>query len=544
MANSENGAFQLGVPGLPPLLNSMVSGGLYAVQVSSPPARSALVTLSLGAAVRAEQPAVLVSNGSVARLLTRGRLADAMRDEKVAIFTLKESTAKNIFRHGPQRFLQELDLFEFPDFGYYVFDGADDLFTLQDPFIAAEQIRAYREYIREKEACGLLVFTLLGSNSQFASTYQALLDHVDGAVRLESGKEQLEWIVDFWASPSGVVASRAHPARIEANGVLMISELTTAQTPGASADSTSLRALVNAKDEKDVYFMDSTLAGIAKTAAEGKWTFCDNLVTLMHNSRDAVAASAVLVFDRNTDLRSLAQAVHTLRTGRGKNLKIIIRELDASLRYQNELLLLKLGASLVIHRDVPVARLQLAIQSLAGQVFSRDVDVNFENALASVSTSHGVGYLAPPQFVQQVGDIIERSKALAIPYALVRAKPPLGQPISTAAGRFKLTRNGDMVTATTDEILLFLSACPQASLLPTLKRVAGEGFEADYRDVRFAVQETAVKAELSDLLQLAKAGKAPVLSLPGKDPTVGSGTGTGTGMGGTGTGRTFAGHKS
>ena len=40
MANSENGAFQLGVPGLPTLLSSMVSGGLYAVQVSSPPAHT------------------------------------------------------------------------------------------------------------------------------------------------------------------------------------------------------------------------------------------------------------------------------------------------------------------------------------------------------------------------------------------------------------------------------------------------------------------------------------------------------------------------
>jgi cellulose biosynthesis protein BcsE len=351
-------------------------------------------------------------------------------------------------------------------------------------------------------------------------------------VRLESGKEQLEWIVDFWASPTGVVASRAHPARIESNGVLAISEITTAKTPGASAETTSLRALQNAKDEKDVYFMDSTLVGISKTA-EGKWTFCDNLVTLMHASRDAVAASAVLVFDRTTDLRQLAQAVHTLRTGRGKNLKIIIRELDASLRYQNELLLLRLGASMVIHRDVPVARLQLAIQSLAGQVFSRDVDVNFDTALASVSTTHAVGYLPPPQFCQQAADIVERAKALSIPYALVRAKPPLGVPMEQSVSRFKLTRNGDMATATADEILLFLSACPQASLLPTLKRVAGDSFESDYRDVRFAVAEAAVKAELGDVLQLAKAGKAPTLSIQPKDRT---GTGTGMSTGGTGTG--------
>ncbi len=409
-----------------------------------------------------------------------------------------------------------------------MFDGADDLFTLQDPFIAAEQIRCYRDWVREKGGCGLLVFSLLGTNSQFAGTYQSLLDHVDGAVRLESGKEQLEWIVDFWASPSGVVASRAHPARIESNGVLAINDAAPVRGPGG-AETTALRQLANAKDEKDVYFMDSTLVGISKQA-DGKWTFCDNLVGLMHASRDAVAASAVLVFDRTTDLRQLAQAVHTLRTGRGKNVKIIIRELDASLRYQNELLLLRLGASMVIHRDVPVARLQLAIQSLAGQVFSRDVDVNFDTALASVSTTHAIGYIPPPHFCQQAAEIVERAKSLAIPYALIRAKPPLGVSMEQAVTRFKLTRNGDMATATLDEVFLFLSACPQASLLPTLKRVAGDSFEKDFRDVRFAVQEAGVLAEVGEIAQLVKAGKAPTLSIAVRDRTgTGAGIGTGTG---------------
>jgi cellulose biosynthesis protein BcsE len=526
MATTESGAFQLGIPGMPPLLGSMVKGGLYAVQVSSPPARSALLTLSLSAAVRAEQPSVLVTNGSLRRILGRGRLQEAIRDETLAVFTLRESTAKNIFRHGPERFVQELDLFGFPPEALYVFDGADDLFTLQDPFIAAEQIRCYREWVRERDGCGLLIFSLLGSNSQFASTYQSLLDHVDGAVRLESGKEQLEWIVDFWASPSGVVASRALRARIESNGVLSIAESAGDKTigktqlaaGGGSADATVL-ASAAAKDEQDVYYMDSTLAGIAK-GAPGKWTLCDSLVGLMHASRGAVAAAAILVFDRSTDLRQLAQAVHTLRTSLGKQFKIIVRELDASLRYQNELLLLRLGANLILHRDVPVARLQLAIQSLAGQVFARDVDVNFDHALASVSVSKGVGYCAAPQFCQQVADIVERSKSLSIPYALIRAKAPVGTTVEQAVPRFKLTRNGDMVTAINDDIFLFLSACPEASLLPTLKRVAGERFQDDFREMSFAIQEAAVKTQLAELAHLAKSGRAPTISETRRDITL------------------------
>jgi cellulose biosynthesis protein BcsE len=283
-----------------------------------------------------------------------------------------------------------------------------------------------------------------------------------------------------------------------------------------------------AQDAQDVFFMDSTLVGISKNAP-GKWTHCDSLVGLMHSSRKAVAAAAILVFDRSTDLRQLAQAVHTLRTSLGKQFKIIIRELDASLRYQNELLLLRLGANLVLHRDVPVARLQLAIQSLAGQVFNREVDVNFEHALASVSASHGVGYVQAAQFCQQVVDIVERSKALAIPYAMIRAKVPKGVPLEQSVARFRLTRNGDMVTATHDEVFLFLSACPQASLLPTLKRVAGDSFESDFPDMRFAVQEAAVTTEIAELAQLAKAGRVPALTIPTRDRTATRQEPTGTG---------------
>jgi cellulose biosynthesis protein BcsE len=504
MAISESGAFHLGIPGLPSLLDSMINGGLYAIQVSSPPARSALITQSVAAAVRANSPAVIVTNGSPQRLLSRGRLENAIADEKLAVFTLKESTAKNIFRHGAPRFVEELELFGFPFEGFFVFDGADDLFTLQDPFIAAEQIRTYREWVREKDGCGLLVFTLLGSQSQFASTYQALLDHVDGAVRVESGKEQLEWIVDFWASPAGVVASRALPASIQENGVLAATEKK-ADMPDTTV--AKMAAVQAAKDEKDVFSMDSTLVGISKQSA-GKWTFCDNLVGLMHSCRGSVSAAAILVYDRSSDLRQIAQAVHTLRTSLGKQFKIIVRELDASLRYQNELLLLRLGANLIVHRDVPVARMELAIQSLAGQTFSREVDVNFDHALASVSTTHPCGFVPAAQFVQHAADIVERSKALAIPYALVRVKLPKGVSAEQAVGRFKLKRNGDMVTTTNEDLYLFLSACPQASLLPTLTRVGGERFQDDFPEMSFAVQEVTVNTQLAELSHQAKGAKA------------------------------------
>ena len=77
-----------------------------------------------------------------------------------------------------------------------------------------------------------------------------------------------------------------------------------------------------------------------------------------------------------------------------------------------------------------------------------------------------------------------------------------------------------MVTAINEDIFLFLSACPEASLLPTLKRVAGDKFEDEFQDMTFAVQEAAVKAQLGELAQMAKSGRAPAVAAPGRDPTI------------------------
>lgn len=489
--------YNLGIAGLPPLLDAMITGGLYGVQTSSPPTRPALVASALAATLRCGMPAVLISSGSPQRLLDRAReqgldnLEQAAWEEKLFLFRLKEFSAKNVFRHGPQRFLQELDHFEIPKGALIVFDGADEMFTLQDAVVASEQVRNYRDWIQRKEACGLLVFTQLSGSSQFSGTYQALQEHLDGAVRLESGNEQLEWLADFWISPTGVVASRSLRARIESNGALAISEQPVRQDEAAATQAV-------ANDENDIFSLDSTLVGIAQHG-HGKWIFADSVVGLLHACRSAVAATIILTYDRSTDLRQLAQAAHTLRITLGKRMRIVVRELDASLRYQNELLLLNLGVNLIIHRDVPVSRFVLALESLRGQIFDRDIEVDFDAALASVTPGRKQGYLPPAVFSHEVQEIMARSKALAVPYALVGMELPEQLDPASAVARFRINRAGDLITATDRQILVFLSACPQVNLLPTLKRLAGENVEDEFPCMRFSVKEREIETELAAL---------------------------------------------
>lgn len=499
MTNKPTTEFRLGVRGLPQIFDTMIPGGLYALQISSPPARNALVTQCVTAGT--EQGRVgLISNGSLQRLihppLEAGvdTLSKAIHDGKLTAFRLKESSAKNIFRNGPERFTLEIEHFKVPDDALIVFDGADDLFTLQDPFVVAEQARVYREWMRRRGGCGVLVFSKLSSTSQFSAAYQTLLDHLDGAVRLESGAERLSWSVDFWTSPLGMAASRTLGAQIRADASLEISD---AQDLARGMDS-----MAPAQDEDDVFCMDSTLAGVARHG-EGHWVFCDNLMGLLHATRSSTAASIILLFDHGTDLRELAQVSHILRVSLGKRIRLLVRELNASLRYQNELLLMHLGVNMIIHRDVPVARVQLALESLKGVVFDRDVDVDFESALRSVAPSHACGLLPHEGFVKEVTKIVGHSKELGIPYVLVRITIPDGMSAQTAADHFKLVRGGDVMTFNERFLLLFVSACPQASLLATLKRIGGESIQDIFPDMEFAVREEAVTSHLGQL-SLAK----------------------------------------
>ncbi len=367
---------------------------------------------------------------------------------------------------------------------------------LQDPFLVSEQARIYRDWLSQREGCGILLFSLLSQSSQFSSAYQSLLDHVDGAVRLESDQGILVWGADFWSSPSGTVASRRFHAHIESNGTLTLSEPPENPTTGA---------IPVLDDQNFVFTTDATLTGLAEHD-KANWSFSDNLVGLLHAARNAKGATIILTYDRNTVLRELAESAHTLRVALGRHVKIVVRERDASLRYGNELLLLRLGVNLIINREVPISRVPLTLESLQGQSFTRNVTIDFEAALASVMQSQALGYLQPHLFVGEAKEIIARHRALGVPFALVRLHYPPNMAEEEAIKRFPMTRAGDFMTATHSSLWIFLSSCPQSSLLPTLRRFGGESVENDFPDIEFYVQQTEVETQLDQLEHEAAQG--------------------------------------
>ncbi len=501
MNTPSNREYQLGIQGLPRLLDEMIQGGLYATQTASPPARLALAASVVTNAVKKGVPVALVST-TPQRLLDRASemgLPDVQQlldEQRLFCFTLRTGSAQNVFRLGPQRFLVEFDHFKIPTGTLIVMDGADELITVQDHLLATEQVRCYQDWMQQHATCGLMVFSQFSSTSGYLRTFQSLLERLDGAVRLESGDDGLQWHVDFWNSPYGVTASRTLRATIKADGTL-----TARETVGAVGTAAPAAA---GGDEDVVYGLEAALAGITRHD-DHQWFVATNLVGLLHAARQAVAATVVLGYSRDTDLQQLAQAVHTLRVTLGKRVRIVVREVDASLRFQNELLLLNLGVNLIINRDVPTSRFVLTLKSLDGQVFNRDIELDFEKALASVTPSQAKGLLEVSDFLRESRSIVARSQALGLPNALVEFKLPQGTDPAAMLMRFKLTRAGDLLTRMDNTLLLFLSVCPEASLIPTLKRLAGDTVETDLPDRRLYLSDADIDQALNTLEAVATA---------------------------------------
>ncbi len=433
------------------------------------------------------------------------RTAEVLSTNQLRFFTMQAEFSKKLFQFGAESFVQELENFSIPPNSYLVFDQADELLSLHDIALAIDQVDVLRRWCLTQRVTLLLVF--LRAAEVHISTLNALMDNMTGIARLGGNKDGLELTFDYWQSPEGTVAARSFQL------VTLDSGLYEATANAAPPEKNTDRDRFVEPDYPvdaglDFFYMDPDLGSLAKQMT-GVWRHVDTLVGMMHATRNKRAATCILTYQRDTNLRQLAEAVHTLRLSLGKHARIVVQEKEASLRYQNEALLLSLGVNLVVNRDVPSSRLPLMLDSLVGQIFARDVDINFEAALTSVLPTQLRGYLPPLRFLREVTAILSRGETLNIPCAMIRGKPGPGVEIAHILASSGLSRPGDLITADGEYCFLFLNACPQAVMLVTIDRILGKSTDALFEDVRFMVKREEIQTVLDALAHDAAKGELP-----------------------------------
>lgn len=511
---------RIGIRGLTNLTNNMIGGGLYVLIAETPSARFPMLAGSLGSALKEGLACTVIVPANPEQFLQRIESFDSsitpelITANRLQLFVMQDDFSKTMFRYGAEGFVKELEHFGIPENSYLIFDQADELLSLHDISLALDQVDVLRKWLEQRQVTMLAFFSRV--TEAHSGTINALMDNLTGIARLGGDKEGLELTFDYWQSPEGTIAARNYRLTTLDSGLY---EATTQAAPVEQIAGEDANQPVSEVEDAEPHFfyMDPDLNSVAKQMP-GVWQRVDTLVGMMHATRITRSATSILRFQPDTNLRQLAETVHTLRLNLGRRAHIVVQEKGASLRYQNEALLLRLGVNLVVHKDVPTSRLPLLLESLKGQLFSRDVNINFEAALASVTPTRLRGYLLPLRFAREVEVILDRAETLNIPCALVIGKPAPSTTMIDILGHINLSRSGDLITADTGYCYLFLNACPQTVLLATLERLLGMPVDAAFDGVRFLIARAEIDSELAALSHVAERGDLPDYSSLSETP--------------------------
>ena len=503
---------RLNISELPSLTDSMSKGGMYALIAETPPTRFPILASCLHAALQDGLPCTVILPEQAATFLERiesfGQLdtEDAISKGDLQVLLFQKDFTKTMFRFGADTFTQELDHYDTRPNGLLIFDKADDLFSLHDVSLALTQADTISTWCAERNITALLCFSHLSNTG--AGTLQSLMDKLSGMVHLDGDRDGLGLSFDYWQSPEGTIAAKHYPLLSQNSGLYKAIRLTDQTNSGIQTYSGIDTAAPAPQGEQKFYYMDAQLHSLYQQLP-GEWQFVDSLVSVVYATRGFPLATVVLSYEKTTNLRDLAETVHTLRLGLGKRACIVVHENGSSLRYQNEALLLRLGVNLVIHRDVAVGRLPLLLESVKGQVFERDMEDNFEAALASVFPSSLRGYQPPARFTKEVHNILERGERINIPSTLLIGVPVSGTDIGELLSGIVLSRAGDLSCSDGDCCYLFLNGCPESVILMTIERLLGKNIDAVFQSHRFVTRRHNIQAELDALSRSATVRELP-----------------------------------
>lgn len=490
-------------------LDDLLPGGVYALVPQSPPSRFPLwVNLLRGA----------IGQGRTAHVMLRAEPEDflhrleasgwsearhAWTAGNLGLYRMADGFSKLLFRMDVGALTKELGYWGVDAQSLLLVDAGDELLSLHDLSLATSQLIKLKAWARTASVPVLLNFTQVGSSGGVGSL-NGLMDHFSGMARLQSDAVGPTLTLDYWQSSLGTAAGRTLGLAVESDGYRL--------RPLASAASGDRRRTVDtpsasaAPDADSVtwsegYTLDQVWARELQMLTGQPWKHVSSVAELMAQAGVAAAPLAVLGYGPDTDLAELARSVHAVRLklpGRGH---LVVAEHRVSLRYANELMLLKLGADAVIRQDLPLDRWPVVLKGLKTPAQRKMPDLDVQTALASASTSQGRGYLPVSDFLNEVRLALQRGQLLGVPIALAVLKPLRTTALADAVELARFRRAGDFITTDGEKLYVFFNACS----LTRGQEVLDGTFQGRLFEVVSSMDWMASEIDIDNLLQtLAK----------------------------------------
>ncbi|OXJ02709.1 cellulose biosynthesis protein BcsE [Burkholderia sp. AU33803] len=493
---------RLAIDGLPDTWTQLEAGGLYAIYAAGgTPACDALVWESARQARTRDVTVVLARDAThvAEQMQARGFAGGAQpagwpRNLNVLAMppatepangdhtgTGAGATADAPRRAAPGPFarltggLRALKRYGFCARSLYFVEGAQRWFSWDDPIALADEAHALADWCRTRRIALVLLLDPEATRAGGAARTDdaPLVRDADrtprsgfhgicsGVAQLQRTHGELLWVVDFWRAGDTLAAGEVRPLRFTPGGRL------SASIDGGTTE--PARRMKLASDEDRVVVSRAVLEGTNRVP-DG-WEIVEDNAAVVAACAHAQAATAVLVFRSHAQLEALCADVHALRRQCGGALKIAVVERGEVLRQQFEMLVLSVGASRVVARDLPVSRMQAAVHALRGQLYARPVAADYRAALAAALGDSVLGYLPVGAFCLRIRAVLDRGAVLALPHTLAKITLLPGVSHVDALRHCKPRRAGDVVTADAAHLYVFLFACEPADAEDALARI-------------------------------------------------------------------------
>jgi cellulose biosynthesis protein BcsE len=479
----------------------MNAGGTYALVLDAAPVKTSLMIGSLRAALTEAIPCLLLLSSAHdvssphALTLWGADLIQATQNEALRVFVHEQEFKSNLFRFGINRFIQDLELLKPPNKSYIWVDHAEELFALQDMQFATKQLKILKSWLQARQITATFVFAKL--NATETHDIHLLSEELSGLCRIAGGSNGLEAKFLHWQSPDGAISHRNYGLAETATGFYRATR--SAQTPGGLEGGAVGVDGQASRDETPLFINLDPSVQASLESTETNWQFLDSPLSLFHAVRGSITATIVLRFGQDTEIRQLAETVHTLRTVVGRGAKIIVHEDEFSLRFSYESLLLRLGANFIMHRDVPLWRLSRVIDSLDGTQFDRPVDVDFSVLMSGAFPSKRSGLVPVDDLVYEIESILSKTKLNNVPIAFFIGIFATARDAQDVLDTFDMTREGDLFAIEDQIIYIFLSACPPSHVIETIERKLKGSLSTTFSTTSTSTQTTDIVQQLREL---------------------------------------------
>ena len=459
-------ALLLGIEGVPARLARLADRMVYAIGCDQQAMRVALLARTLKLALDSGRPALWVSPLEPSMLLRKAALAGTPLDDhqRAGRLSLLWQAGVSEPRFAAVRTWADLDGARVTRDTLVVLDHADDRFCLSDAVAAGRALAACQAWVARTGCTVIATFMPGPTSTREHAQLLALAEHFGGFAELRAADEStVLFDVRHWFGAAGAMPRASFALTLESDGTLA------GRPAGVDA-----RLSVPVSDEVTIVTARAA-TGLADSSC--RWVIADCLLSALDACREIEAGTVVLHFDRASALREVAQTVALLRASAKPQLRVVIRECGARLRFAQTVAMMRLGVSLIVPRELPPPAARLMIGSLSGTLFTRPVETRLSRVLAQAHAQTERRLLPVDDFRARVEQLLGWCEEAGLPATLVRFSMVSSQALKAATSALQRGARDCLFAEHDGSIWTLLFGCRPEDADIVLSRLLGARFE-------------------------------------------------------------------